>query len=199
MWRPEREFAAALIILGLLTSCTRIPPASSTPSVSVASTSSTGSVTVATRLTPPPGDCLSSGSLLHQVPPWGALFGAAPAFGAFYARAERSAGSFHVDDNTRRTRDGWAVKVLWVLQPGTTATVALSGQEVGTGTPITFDPSNGSPSLVMHLDPTEPGTPSHRKGWSEYPSSLSFPESGCYVIKATWSGGSWQQTLGFGK
>jgi hypothetical protein len=91
------------------------------------------------------------------------------------------------------------VKVLWVLHPGTTDLVTLSGREPGTGWPITFDPSNGPPSFAMRLDPSNPGTPSHRKGWSEYPSTLFFPEAGCYIIKASRTGGSWQRGLGFGK
>jgi hypothetical protein len=51
----------------------------------------------------------------------------------------------------------------------------------------------------MRLDPADPGTPSDRKGWSEYPSYVMFPESGCYVVNATWAGGSWEQTFGFGR
>jgi len=127
------------------------------------------------------------------------LFGYAPAFGAFYARPDASTGSFHVDKNTRRKESGWVVKVLWVLEPQTNEPVTLSGREVGTGRPITFDPSNGPASLRMLLDPSAPGIPSRRQGWSEYPSSLSFPEAGCYTVRASWASGSWERTFGFGK
>jgi hypothetical protein len=142
---------------------------------------------------------------LATAPPAGSSLGRLvwlrPGVGAFYAHHDPSAGSFHLGTNTVRRENGWGVKVLWVLQPTMIEPVTLSGQEVGTGSPITFDASGLNPtrSDTMRLDPSNPGTPSHRKGWSEYPSSLSFPEAGCYIIKASWADGSWQRGLGFGK
>jgi hypothetical protein len=201
MRRPQGHLAAALVTVGLIAACTGSSRASRTPIASAASASPTSSVSVATKLSSPPNGCASSDRLLHQVPPWGALFGSAPAFGAFYARRDPSAGSFHVGTNTRRKKNGWGVKVLWVLQPTMTEPVLLSGQEVGTGWLITFDASGLNPtrSDTMRLDPSNPGTPSHRKGWSEYPSTLWFPEAGCYIIKASWADGSWQRGFGFGR
>ncbi len=196
--RRGRKLAAALV-LGVLSSCTGSGISSPVQSASVSSPSGTTSMVVAAHLATAPSGCLTSGALLQDTPPWGELFGSAPAFGGFYAHPDPSAGSFHVGTNTRRKENGWAVKVLWVVQPGTTEPVTLSGQEVGTGWPITFDPSNGSPSDTMRLDPSHPGTPSRRQGWTEYPSLLSFPEAGCYIIKASWADGSWQRALGFGK
>jgi hypothetical protein len=123
-----------------------------------------------------------------------------PVFGGFYAQRDSSNGSFDTGkNNVRETSDGWTIKVLWLLMPHTSFTPTLSGTEVGTGSPIVFDPSNGPPSTTMPLDPNHAGTPSHRQGWSEYPSLLSFPEAGCYQIQASWSGGSWHLGFGFGR
>jgi hypothetical protein len=155
-------------------------------------------VDVAHHLTSPPAGCPNSRPLLQHTPPWGDLFGAAPALGAFYAKPDTSAGSFRVDTNTRRSKHGWIVKVLWVLQPRTTEPVTISGHEMRTGWSIIFDPSNGPPASTMQLDPKHPGTPSKRKGWTESPSSLSFPKSGCYIIDATWHAGSWHHGFGLG-
>jgi hypothetical protein len=85
-----------------------------------------------------------------------------------------------------------------VLEPGTSEPVTISGREA-TGSAIVFDPSNGPPSDTLRLDPSHPGTPSRRKGWTEYPSLLSFPEAGCYVIQAWWADGVWQRGFGFGR
>jgi hypothetical protein len=108
-------------------------------------------------------------------------------------------GSFHVGHNTRKDNGGWVVKVLWVMEPGTVQPVTITGQELDTGSTITFNPLNGSPSQTLTLDPDHPGTSSRRKGWTEYPSTLAFPEAGCYVVEATWADGSWQRVFGFGR
>jgi hypothetical protein len=127
------------------------------------------------------------------------MLGATPAFGGFYVRLDVSSGSFHAGHNTRRKPEGWAIKVLWVLEPGTSDPVTISGHDVDTGAPIAFDPSNGSVSDTMLLDPSNPGTPDRRKGWTAYPSELLLPEAGCYQIEASWTDGSWQRGFGFGR
>lgn len=201
-WELGRRDLALALALGVLSSCTGSGAPVPTRSASLSPSSPIASMTIAAHLAAAPTGCLASGPLLQHTPPWGALFGSAPAFGAFYAHPDTSAGSFHVGTSTRRRENGWGVKVLWVLQPAVTEPVALSGQEVGTGWPITFDPSG--PNLAtdrpetMRLDPSQPGTPSRSHGWTEYPSLLSFPEAGCYIIQASWAGGSWQRQFGFG-
>jgi len=156
---------------------------------------------VARSLGPAPDGCGDAVPLLRDEPPWGRVFGASPAFGAFYARADATAGAFHVGTDTRRTRTGWRVKVLWVLRSGTSEPVTITGQEAVSEQPVVFRSSGTTTttSTTMLLDPTNPGTPSERKGWTEYPSELRFPTSGCYRITATWASGSWVRGLGFGR
>jgi hypothetical protein len=127
------------------------------------------------------------------------MFGAAPAFGSGFGRPDPSSGSFHVGHNTRRREEGWGVKVLWVLEPRTSEPVTISGREVDTGSAMAFDPSNGPLSDTMRLDPGDPGTPDRRKGWTEYPSLVLFPEAGCYTVQASWADGSWTRRFGFGR
>ena len=189
----------ALIVMIMATaSCTRDAGTSPAPTGRRPSSSDTSSVAVAHQLVAAPTDCHASDPLVRETRPWGRLLGSAPAFGAFYARADRASGSFTVGEDTRRTPHGWAVKVLWLLEPGTSVPVTLSGSEVETGSPIWFDPSDGASGDTMSLDPKHPGTPSQRHGWKEYPSLLEFPEAGCYRVQASWANGSWQWSFGFG-
>lgn len=187
-----------VIVLASLLSCAAgsVPTPSGSPSRSVV-TPTTGGSPTPTRLAGAPSGCPTGGPLLQNVPPWGDLFGASPAFSAFYARTA-SSDSFHLGGNTRWQNGGWAIKVLWVLEPGTNKPVTISGRDE-TGAPIVFDPLNGPPSDTLRLDPSHPGTSSRRAGWTEYPSLLSFPEVGCYVIQASWADGSWQRGFGLGK
>jgi len=126
------------------------------------------------------------------------MVGEDTAFGKAFGRPDVSSGSFHVGQDVRKRQQGWGNKVLWVLKP-LTEPVTISGHEVETGAAIMFDPSNGPPSETMWLDPSNPGTPDRRKGWTEYPSAIWFPMAGCYLIQATWADGSWQRGFGFGK
>jgi hypothetical protein len=186
MEKRRRTLGVALA-LGILSSCTATGGSSPPGSAAVASPDAMPSMTVAARLNAAPGGCSTSGVLIRDVAPWGALFGSAPAFGAFYARADRSANAFHVGSNTRRTRDGWVVKVLWLLEPGTTQPVTLSGYVVDTNSQINFDPSDGSASPSMRLDPAQPGTPNHRP----HPGSLVRPPSPQWLPERVHRGGAW--------
>jgi hypothetical protein len=194
----QRRGLAAALVLVILSSCTGSGAPSPTDGATLASP--TGTMTIAAHLAVAPSDCLDSADLLQHTPPWGSYFGSDPVFGSPFGRPDPASNSFHVSvaKGARPSGQGWMVKVLWVLQPGTTEPVTLSGEEEGTGWPITFDPSNGPPASSMRLDPKNPGTPDRRQGWTEYPSHLSFPEAGCYVIKASWPGGSWRKEFGFG-
>jgi hypothetical protein len=120
-------------------------------------------------------------------------------FGGFYARPDTFAGSFHAGNDARRTKQGWGVKVLWLLEPRTTHIIRLSGENLTTGESLVFQAANGSPSPSMTIDPAHPGTPERRNGWAEFPSLVSFPRAGCYVIDAAWPDGSWRQEFGFGR
>jgi hypothetical protein len=163
------------------------------------STPTTEGPSIAADLASPPADCPTSQPLLQRAPPQGELFGASPAYGAFYAKPDVASGAFHIDGGTRLKPQGWRVKVLWVLEQGTTEPVTISGQETDTGSPIMFDAANGQFSEELQLDPGQPGTPSRLRGWKAYPSLVWFPEApGCYQIEASWADGSWQRGFGLG-
>jgi hypothetical protein len=191
---------AIVAALGSLLSCTTGAESSPSPSARKSvSASTTESPSIAADLASAPTDCPTSRPLLQHPPGQRELFGGAPAYGAFYANPDSSSGTFHIGGNTRMKRQGWPVKVLWVLEPGTTEPVTISGQETDTGAPIMFDPVNGPFSDTLQLDPRYPGTPTRLRGWKAYPSLVWFPEApGCYLIEASWVDGSWQRGFGLG-
>jgi hypothetical protein len=198
-----RWIAVIVVVACGVGSCTTRPSVRASETGTPAVTASPSPLpVVARRLRPAPARCADPKAppLLGEQPPWGPLFGSSPAFGGVYARADRKAHAFHVGTNTRRTPNGWMVKVLWVLEPGTRQVVSLSGREVESGSPIMFRGSDGKPAApTMVLDPDDPGTPTEEQGWLAYPSNLFFARAGCYAIEARWPGGSWGRVFGFGK
>jgi len=197
-----RHPSVAVVLVVALVACTSGstgPPSGSPVASSNTAPTALPSVRVAARLRSAPGGCQGADPLVSNVPPWGRLLGGSPAFGAFYARPDLGSGAFLVGSDTSRKRNGWRVKVLWVLEPGTSEPVTLTGEQIPGGGRVLFDPSDGAVSTSMVLDPADPGTPSERKGWTEYPSLLLFPRAGCYRIIATWATGSWTRAFGFGR
>jgi hypothetical protein len=153
---------------------------------------------ISKRLAASPEDCTNLGASPTKVGPWLYALGSGPAFGVGFGLDH--SGAYHTgNNNVQKTSNGWGIKILWVLRPGTHQTVAISGSETGTGWPIIFQPSGAPTSSTMTLDPKHPGTPTKERGWLGYPSLVAFPEAGCYTIKATWSNGAWTRGLGFGR
>jgi hypothetical protein len=96
------------------------------------------------------------------------------------------------------TNDGWGMKALWVLQGGWTSPVAIRGERIGGGIPLTFNVNYGEPPVeTLHLNPAEPGIPVQHGDWREWPSSLYAQTSGCYELSATWDGGGWSVKIPF--
>jgi hypothetical protein len=65
---------------------------------------------------------------------------------------------------------------------------------------------SGDPALIelgavpldrVILDPANPGAYSNPKT-ADFPSSVYFPEAGCYAFEARWPGGSWRAVLAVG-
>lgn len=94
------------------------------------------------------------------------------------------------------TRDGWFLRVLWVIAPGTTEPVTLRGRSAG-GESLRFDISNRGVVTTAVLDPGDPPIPIQQGGWAEFPSDVYFPATGCYELEARWAGGGWSVQLPF--
>lgn len=90
--------------------------------------------------------------------------------------------------------NGWRRKVLWVIEPGWTTAIDLSGVS-DNGDQIEF--GFGDQPITAHpvLDPAIPGIPIQHGNWAEFPSFVYFQVSGCYAITANWQGGSWTARL----
>lgn len=132
---------------------------------------------------------------------FGPLAGGSPIWGGFYARFNEGANASYALRGPRRTKDGWPVKVLWVIEPGTHTPVTLSGRNVATGAPLRFKIGGVHVTATESpvLNPKHPAIPIQDGEWKEFPSYLYFPSAGCYVLTASWIGGSWQMGFGFGR
>jgi hypothetical protein len=128
----------------------------------------------------------------------GWVAGQPPIWAGFYARFDADTNAFHAMQAPRK-KDGWRIKVLWVIEPGGSTPVTLSGRNLVTGAPLQFEIGVGSVSESPVLDPRHPAIPIQDGNWKEFPSYLYFPSAGCYVLSASWSGGSWEMGFGFGQ
>ena len=127
---------------------------------------------------------------------FGRVIGGSPIWGGFYARFNEQSNAF-VASQAPRTMDGWRIKVLWLIAPDVSTPVSLSGHNVETGAPLRFAIGGAAPATdTPVLDPAHPAIPVQDERWKEFPSYLYFASAGCYVLTASWSGGSWE--LGFG-
>jgi hypothetical protein len=119
-----------------------------------------------------------------------------PLWAGFYAEYDASANAYIAPD-APLTEHGWRIKVLFLLEPGHGSTVELAGRGVGTTDgAVVFAVENAAPSREAVFDPGAPAIPVQNDGWREYPTYAYFPTPGCYLLSASWHGGTTQ--LGFG-
>jgi hypothetical protein len=198
------SWAIAAAVSTLLIACTgsSTGDATTTSSGLVTTTSSQGLDVIARVLDAAPGACPGPAPQYEKVARYfGPLVGGTPIWGGFYAHFNEPANAFHNGSRLRRRKDGWPVKVLWVVEPGTLTPVTLSGHNAVTDAPVRFKIGGvhnpATESAV--LDPKHPAIPVQDGRWKEFPSDLYFPSAGCYVLTASWAGGSWQMGFGFGR
>ncbi len=145
---------------------------------------------------PPPTSCSPGptpqaisrefGPALGQSPVWALTFGSGP-HGAVLL----------FDGSTTVGPHGLYRKVLWVILPGYSHKVQVSGTEVSSGASLWFQIGNSDPTTNAVLDPAHPGAypvdPANPDAiFAEFPSYLFIPHSGCYVLEATWAEGRWR-------
>jgi hypothetical protein len=98
-----------------------------------------------------------------------------------------------------RTRRGFRVKVLWIMDPHQRNPIRIEGTNIRTGGSVWFKAEDsGPPGSSARLDPDEQGVIIQSDGWREFPSYLYFPGAGCYELVARWSKGSWRLVFGLG-
>lgn len=87
---------------------------------------------------------------------------------------------------------GWAIKVLWVVEPGQKESISLTGYNRSDYQPVWF--------LMSKVDTTPFfSANSSSTYYEEYPSNLFFPKAGCYDLVAKWNGGGWKLTIAVGR
>lgn len=182
------------LVLGGCSAPTRDAGAQSTaiPAASIAWTASP----LGRLVEPPPTSCSSGptpqaisrdfGPALGQSPVWAVTFGAGPR-GAVLL----------LEGSTELGPHGLYRKVLWVIQPGYSSKVHITGTDVSSGALLWFEIANAGPTTDAVLDPTHPGAypvdPANPDAiFAEFPSYLFVPRSGCYVLEATWAEGRWR-------
>ena len=197
----RRGVLAGVAIVVLLPSCT---PRSASPPSSLASATVGPAITVkiARHLTSAPEGCAGPSPSPTKVARFiGPVVGASPLWGGFYARFDPKANTYR-DGELRRTKSGWALKVIWLIEPGMSMPVTLIGTKVSTGEPLSFRTGGLAPvgpTTTLVLDPQHPAIPIQHGSWKEFTSELLFPSSGCYRLHASWTGGGWEIGFGFGR
>ena len=102
---------------------------------------------------------------------------------------------------------GWPAPIDLILKSGVAGPVTLSGLDPRTGHPVWFGlvvpgkwgaPQHISPTLS--IDPTHPAIPAGGDSGAEvfWYGYAFVPTSGCYVLTASWPGGSWRITISAG-
>lgn len=92
------------------------------------------------------------------------------------------------------TEHGYPYKVLWVVEKSFSDKVALQGGNVEDGTPLWSQIGGEEPTRKLTIDPLEPGAYSN-PDYSDFPSFIFIPKTGCYFIEASWDQESWQINL----
>jgi hypothetical protein len=95
--------------------------------------------------------------------------------------------------NIQYTRYGWAARVIFVVKPGYTSPIMISGQNMEDSGPLWLQADAPMPQVSLYLDPNYPEVPSPENygGWAQWPTYLFIPKAGCYGLQARWPGGSW--------
>jgi hypothetical protein len=98
---------------------------------------------------------------------------------------------------------GWVHPVTVMLVGGADDPVMLQGARLDDGTPLLFkDPySEQSPTTFVTVNPgfSSVSDPDGAMIGGIAPISLYIPSAGCYYLKASWSGGSWESIFAAGE
>jgi len=139
-----------------------------------------------------PADC--GGQTPRRVEGFSGAIGTSPVLAVGF---EGTAATLRVGDNTSRREWGWPQKVLFLVNAGTEATVAVAGHD-SDGRPLTLSTSTSAGRThELLLRKAIPGRSRHR--WREYPSYVYVPQADCFVLTADWGDGSWSRIFAGGR
>jgi hypothetical protein len=89
---------------------------------------------------------------------------------------------------------GYPYKVLWVVQKNYSSKIVLEGGNLEDGAPLWFQIGGEEPTTTPIIDPLHPGAFSN-SDYSDFPSYIFIPGTGCYFIEANWDQESWRINL----
>ena len=159
------------------------------------------------RLGRPPASCAGSVSLQRSTPGtgWGQLVGTSPLWLGVYAHvnAQRARITVRQDRFYKRRKQGWPVKILWVIPRTHTAPIKVTLKRAATRAPVWIRIAGLYTELTKAptLDPARPGHPDDpaRPDTHEWGSTVYLPRAGCYIFAASWLGGSEGFVFAFGR
>lgn len=94
------------------------------------------------------------------------------------------------------TQYGWPVPVQVLVKAGFAPQITLAGSDARTRYPLWLAASPYTPAEpVTTLDPAQLPSSTDDRAWSIWFGILYLPGAGCYMWRASWSGGGW--TAGF--
>jgi len=155
---------------------------------------------------PAPTTCPAIGPTPTSTPPGleGTWVGASPFWFDPYLELDPATSVWHYfADMGLKGRDGWSVKVIWLLARTLTEPARISIKSLGSGRPlwITIGGSYTERSTAPRLDPARPSHPDvpakpYTHEWGSY---VVFPQAGCYAVEAQWPGESRRLVFAFGR
>ena len=98
--------------------------------------------------------------------------------------------------DTPCTEHGWRIKVLWLAPAEYEHQITVQSVRVDDGDPALIQLTTVPRERIV-LDPANAGAYSNPKT-ADFPSSVYFPEAGCYAFEAAWPDGSWRAVLAVG-
>lgn len=151
-----------------------------------------------TTLDPAPRDCPLGPARQTISQEFGPVVGGTPVWVDWPFSATSTPLTIHVANPTpdKHTLYGWPVPLLIAATPQYTKPVSVQAWNASTGVPLWFAHSaagDSSPTYVVQLslDPTQPDGVSG-DGYPSWFPTLYIPISGCYVMQASWPGGTWK-------
>jgi hypothetical protein len=188
-----RRSATACALLVLVAACSQSDRAQTTQAVDEGTGTSAADAALL-PLAAPPADCRSRAP--RSTPPGFpiAVIGREPLWMGVYA--PMSGEALRLPPDTPYTEHGWRVKVLWLAPVEYPHRITVESLRVDEGDPALIQLVT-VPRKRIVLDPANPGAYSNPKT-ADFPSSVYFPEAGCYAFDAVWPGGSWRVVLAVG-
>jgi hypothetical protein len=156
---------------------------------------------VADRLGPAPKNCTGPAPDLVSFDDYGNLAGGSPVWAGIYASFDPAGQRYRIERDAPRNEYGWRIKVLWVVGPTLGESARITGRELRRGASLWFEVEDQDirPATEATLEPAADAVMPSRTGYTDFPSYVYVPRSGCYALEAEWADGGWRLVFGLGR